>query len=177
MANMYMGRGGLDSLFNRDLFGGNPVKTPPQWGGPSGAPIPRPPIRPGKETPQPGSTAALPPNVLGAQTIRASGPSGGYDPAYLQNLATSIGGLFARPKGNMSFNPLGNLREISPSSGEMGSAPQLGEPTTWLQQALNGSSFLFKPPVPPARPTPVGGPRGGGGGYGGPRGRGGANRE
>ena len=187
MANLYMGRGGIDGL-----FGGQPIMPGPmpRWNPPTpgGTPVPRPPIvpgnegsgstpppqnpigpEPGKETPQPGSPASLPPNVLGAQSVRASGPSQGYDPAYLQNLATSIGALFSRPQGNLSFNPLGNLSEISPASGQLGNAPGFGEPSTWLQDALNGIAFMFNPPPPPAPPAPNPVPRGpiGRGGTGG----------
>jgi len=172
MANLYMGRGGMDGL-----FGGSPMPGPmPEFRPPSGSParpVPQPPIRPGIETPQPGSPASIPPNVLPAQAVRPTGPSSGYDPSYLQNLATSIGGLFSRPKGNLSFNPLGDLSEISPASGQMGNAPLAGEPSTWLQDALNGIAFMFKPPTPPVvhppRPT---GPFGGGGGNDGGGGRG-----
>lgn len=169
MAPLYMGRGGIDGLFGG---GGQPMPGPmPQWNPAGSKPNPIKPVgpEPGKETPQLGSPAATPPNVLPAQAVRATGPSQGYDPSYLQNLATSIGGLFSRPQGNLSFNPLGNLSEISPPSGQMGNAPGFGEPSTWLQDALNGIAFMFKPPQPPVvhPPRPTGNPFGGaGGGYG-----------
>jgi hypothetical protein len=105
--------------------------------------------QPGKPTPGRPPLPPVPGNVLPAQAIRATGDGKGYDPAFLQNLATSIGALFSRPQGNLSFNPLGNLSEISPPSGQMGNAPGFGEPMTWLQQALNGLAFMFKPPVAP----------------------------
>lgn len=131
MANMYLG-------------GSNPIGSIFAGGG-GGTSTPTPPIRPGQENPQPGSQpAALPANVLGAQTVRLSGPTQGFDPAYLQNLTTAIGGLFSRPQGNLSFNPLGNLSEISGPS---------GLPNTWLQDALNGLGFAFQPPAPPTTPS------------------------
>jgi hypothetical protein len=110
------------------------------------------------------------PNVLGAQAVRATGPSQGFDPAYLQNLATAIGGLFSGGKnGVMNVDPLGNLSEISGSSGQEGNAPQAGLPMTWLQQALNGLGFNFAPQATtPTAPTvgSIGGARSGGGGGG-----------
>jgi hypothetical protein len=99
-------------------------------------------------------------NVLGPTAIRANTPNGagqGFDPAYLQNLATAIGGLFSNSKqgGNvMNLNPLGNLSEISPNSGIGGNAPTLGEPMTLLQNALNGLAFMFQQPQPPTAPNP-----------------------
>jgi hypothetical protein len=115
-------------------------------------------------------------NTLAPTAVRASGPSQGFDPAYLQNLATSIGGLFANNQGGntMNINPLGNLGEISGPSGQMGNAPQQGLPQTWLQQALAGLGFGFTPQattVTPTAPT-VGSVGNGGGGAGGPRGGG-----
>lgn len=119
------------------------------------------------------SVPTKPGNVLGPQAIRASGPSQGFDPSYLQNLATAIGGLFSgnRTGNTTSFNPLGNLSEISGSSGMEGNAPQQGLPLTWLQQALNGLGFNWQPSAPPAPPRIGGGGVGGGGGNrGGPGG-------
>jgi hypothetical protein len=102
-------------------------------------------------------------SVLGPQAIRASGPSQGFDPSYLQNLATAIGGLFSGGKnGVMNLNPLGNLSEISGTSGEEGNAPQQGIPMTWLQQALNGMGFSFTPQAPTV--GTIGTRSGGGGG-------------
>lgn len=110
------------------------------------------------------------PNVLGAQAVRPTGPSAGFDPSYLQNLATAIGGLFSRPQGNLSFNPLGNLSEISPPTG-FGTAPVPGLPNTMLQDAINGLSFMFQPPAPPSTSGSsfVGSGGGGGGDNGGRR--------
>jgi hypothetical protein len=102
------------------------------------------------EAPNPFATA-------GAQAVRPAGDTKGFDPNYLQNLATYVGGLFSRPQGNLNFNPLGNLGEISPSSGIGGNAPLPGLPNTWLQDALNGLGFSFGAPglSPMATPTPV----------------------
>lgn len=108
---------------------------------------PQNPLRPGNEGTNSGvSQAPAPPsNVLPGQGIRPTGPSQGFDPSYLQNLATYVGGLFANPgqSSTLNFNPLGNLSEISPSSGMLGNAPNPGQPLTWLQQALNGLPFSF----------------------------------
>lgn len=114
----------------------------------------------GIPAPVPAPTA---PNVVGAQAVRATGDRKGYDPSYLQNLATAIGGLFSRPQGNLNFNPLGDLSGISPSSGMDGNAPLPGLPSTWLQDALNGLGFRFAP----AAPVPDRGDGGGGGRFGG----------
>jgi hypothetical protein len=154
MANLYMGRGGLDGLFGTSqgavgdvpLIPTNPPRRPANTNiGAVGnvARIPGGPPPPG----MPPVSAPSDGSVLGAQTIRPTGPSQGYDPGYLQNLATSIGALFARPQGNLSFNPLGNLSEVSPASGIGGTAPGLGAPLTWLQQALNGLGFSFGSPA------------------------------
>lgn len=92
-------------------------------------------------------------SVLGAQAIRPTGPTAGYDPQYLQNLATAIGGLFSRPGGNLSFNPLGNLSDVSSPNLGFGGAPLPGLPSTLLQDAINGLSFMFNPPKPPVSPN------------------------
>jgi hypothetical protein len=173
MPPYYIG-GGVDHFAG---FGKPPMPGPPRTGGPLPAPgfggdlkgkgqIPGSP-----PTSFPGLTPAATPampapgSVLGAQAIRPTGDAKGYDPSYLQNLATAIGGLFSRPQGNLNFNPLGNLSEISPSSGIGGNAPLPGLPSTWLQDALNGLGFSFAPPAPPAstRPANRGGGNGGGG--------------
>jgi len=158
------------------IGGGNPIGAMfrPSGTGPEKNPInpePRPnPTLPGKPIttthPQP------PGNILGADAVRATGPSHGYDPSYLQNLATAIGGLFSNRSGHaMNINPLGNLNEISPSSGMEGNAPLPGLPSTWLQDALNGMGFNFAPKAAtaPQRPPGIGGFEGGGGGRGGGR--------
>jgi hypothetical protein len=183
MPNLYMGRGGLDGLFGgaKPIGPGNPdpggsvrpITSPASNGGPTGGPGSVRPITQPIDTGSAPAPASGPPNVAGPGAIRPTGPSGGYDPAYLQNLATSIGSLFARPGGNLSFNPLGNLSEISPSSGIGGTAPTAGEPLTWLQQALNGLAFMFQPSVSSTQ-TPAG--NGGGGGTGNGSGAGGGRR-
>jgi hypothetical protein len=144
-------------------FGGNkPVgpSMPDPQGGLGSAPVGPRPVgpEPWKPRPVPPQDNPAGGNTLQPQAIRATGPSQGYDPAYLQNLATAIGGLFAGPQsgGNtMNINPLGNLGEISPPSGIGGNAPTLGEPMTWLQQAINGGGFAYSPSQ--AAPTPVNG--------------------
>jgi hypothetical protein len=114
-------------------------------------------------------------NSIGPQAVRATGPSQGYDASYLQNLATAIGGLFSNPQGGnvMNVNPLGNLAEISPTSGQLGNAPQPGLPQTWLQQALAGLGFGYTPSTPPNQSIVNNPPRvgsiGGNGGGNGPR--------
>lgn len=137
-SNPYAGMFGGGSAPSNPLRPGqeNPVQSAPPKA------TPTPPIRPGQENPQPSSPAATqPPNVLGPGAVRPSGPSQGFDPQYLQNLATAIGGQFSRPQGNLNFNPLGNLSDISGPS---------GLPSTWLQDALNGLGFAFQPPAPAA---------------------------
>jgi hypothetical protein len=177
MAGLYMGP---SSAF-AGAFGGNP----PLWGGKpimgnGGQPISGGPAMPGP--PQNGSNPANPTppatsapnapqaaNVLAPQAVRATGPSQGYDSSYLQNLATAIGGLFSNPQGGnvMNVNPLGNLAEISPPSGQLGNAPQPGLPQTWIQQALAGLGFGYTPPPPNQsivnRPPQIGSLNGGGG--------------
>ena len=144
-------------------FGGQQQRPPyapgrPQPIGPEPKPVgtPRPdPTQPGLPQPSP---AQPPGNVLQPESVRATGPTQGFDPSYLQNLATAIGGLFSNKQqgGNtMNVNPLGNLSEISPPSGIGGNAPTLGEPMTWLQNAINGGGFAYNTPA--ASPTPVNG--------------------
>lgn len=127
------------------------------------------PIRPVNEPAVGGNQPAPPPppNQVGPIATRPSGSSGGYDASYLQNLAGFIGSLFSKPAGTgnvTSFNPLGNLNEVSPPSGEMGNAPGAGAPLTWLQQALNGGGFSFGSPTPATGTTAQRGPAAGGGG-------------
>jgi hypothetical protein len=138
-------------------------------GTPNAKPVPAGPnpVKPGIEAPQ------IPANQVGPQATRASGPSAGYDPSYLQNLASFIGSLFAGPSsGNTtSFNPLGNLNEVSPPGGQIGNAAGAGAPMTWLQQALSGGGFGFTPtPAPATAGSGVGFGGGVGGGGGFPRG-------
>jgi hypothetical protein len=132
-----------------------------QSGAPPMAPLGKQPLQgvgQSKTVPSPNAPPATsaPPNTLASQAIRASGPSQGYDPQYLQNMAGSIGSLFASPGGGqMNVNPLGNLSDISPSSGMEGNAPGQGLPPTWLQQALGGGGFSFAQPAPVAQKAPV----------------------
>jgi hypothetical protein len=126
---LYMGPSGGNSPF----WGGQPPQNPNGPFTPAG-PVP-------------------PPNVLAPDAVRATGPSQGFDAAYLQNLASSIGNLFARPQGNLSFNPLGNLSDISSPSSMGGTTPSPGLPLTMLQNALNGLGFSYTPSAPPT-PTP-----------------------
>jgi hypothetical protein len=159
------------------LGGGGPITRGPFTTG--GSPIKKPtgPIGPIKNPqgpftangPAPPSSGPPAGSVLGPQAIRASGPSQGFDPSYLQNLATAIGGLFSGGQnGVMNLNPLGNLSEISGPSGQEGNAPQAGLPQTWLQQALAGLGFNFAPQATSTTPTaPRIGSVGGGGGGGG----------
>lgn len=81
-------------------------------------------------------------NTLGAEAVRATG-TGPFDAAYRQNLATYAGGQFARPGGNLSFNPTGDLFG-APSGG--GNAPPPGMPYGLLDMALGGTPFRFQPP-------------------------------
>lgn len=151
MANMYLGGSNPYS----GMWGSNPVgvtnpwrpgQENPQPGRPTAPQGSNPtnPLMPGQETPQPNSPAASqPPNMLGPQAIRPTGPSQGFDPAYLQNLVTTIGGLFSRPQGNLNFNPLGNLSDVSSQGTGFGNSPVPGLPNTMLQDALNGMGFAF----------------------------------
>lgn len=156
MANaMYLGSSGM---MNSGLPGVNP------------SPAPTAPIRTANEPALGGMQ--VPPNEVGPQAVRASGPSAGYDPSYLQNLSSFIGSLFAKPAGGgntTSFNPLGNLNDISPPGEQIGNAPNAGSPMTWLQQALNGGGFSFTSPAPAASTHPIRQPIGTGDGN---RGRG-----
>jgi hypothetical protein len=92
--------------------------------------------------------APPPPNVLGSESVRATG-AGPYDDAYRQNLATFAGGQFVRPGGNLSFNPTGSLFG-NPTGG--GNAPVLGMPDSLVGRALSGNPFSFTPPPPPPPP-------------------------
>jgi hypothetical protein len=82
----------------------------------------------------------------GAQNqVRATGPTAGFDPSYLQNLATSDAGAFSRPSGGLAFNPLGNLTGL-PGQGVSGggNAPVPGMPQGMLTQAL-AANPTFQP--------------------------------
>jgi hypothetical protein len=172
MPGMYLGN---SSVFG-NAFGKPPMPGPPQTGTPPiegqqpgiGGMVPGSPPTSATTNPMPGkfnpptpitsTPPAQPPvqpwgaNTAAPTAVRATGPTQGFDPSYLQNLATAIGGLFSNPQGGntMNINPLGNLSEISPPSGQEGNAPQPGLPQTWLQQALAGLGFSFGPPPPAA---------------------------
>lgn len=81
---------------------------------------------------------------------------GQFDPSYLQNLATYIGGLFQRPaSGAESFNPLGNLSDMyGVQSVGAGNAPTQGLPPTMLQNAIN-ANLAQQPSQAPAPAAPL----------------------
>lgn len=160
MPGLYIGGMPPTNFGNGPIISRGGISTAPNT-----TPAPTPGGFPTTGTPSPSS-----PGVLGAQAVRPTGPFQGFDPSYLQNLATAIGGLFSRPQGNLSFNPLGNLSEISPPTG-FGTAPVPGLPNTMLQDAINGLSFMFQPPAPPSTSGSsfVGSGGGGGGDNGGRR--------
>lgn len=118
-------------------------------------------VAPGSPQPTPTPTPApQQPQTIDAQAIRPSSGTpnqqgvGQFDPSYLQNLATYIGGLFSRPQnGALSFNPLGNLSDFPGAQGVgAGNAPTLGLPPTMLQNAINSnlSQQTAALPSPPA---------------------------
>jgi len=159
MANLYMGRPTPSGPPGRIQTGDSgPTMGPPAWGGnPITNPIQNGPLTPPSPVATPKPVPA-PGSVLGPQAIRATGPTNGFDPAYLQNLATTIGSLFTGGKqtGNVTnINPLGDLSDISPKSNIGGTAPGSGAPLTWLQKALNGGGFGFTPPVVKPKPPVV----------------------
>jgi hypothetical protein len=120
----------------------------------------------------PPSTPSGDPSILGAQAVRPTGSPQKFDQAYLQNLATSLGGLFSRPQGNLGFNPLGTLSDIPNQPMGFGNAPTPGLPSTMLQDALNGLGWALQ-----QGPQGIGGGGGGGnftGGGGGGGGGGGS---
>lgn len=96
------------------------------------------PIAPGSPS-QPTPTPSGPSNVLGAESVRASGGPAGNQ-AWQQDLATFAGGQFQRPSGNLSFNPLSPTPFGGAATGA-GNAPVMGMPTSLLQQALGGGGF------------------------------------
>jgi hypothetical protein len=81
----------------------------------------------------------------GQNQVRATGPTAGFDPSYLQNLATSDAASFTRPSGGLNFNPLGNLTGL-PGQGVSGggNAPVPGMPQGMLTQAL-AANPTFQP--------------------------------
>ena len=135
---MYINPGGT-GLGPQAGFGANP----PTAGGPSpfmpqqqpgAAPMP---VGPRRVTLPGGSPPGVPGSSgIGSGAIRPTGPTSGFDPSYLQNLAVNEGGLFPNRQG-LQFNPLGNLTDIGgtmPTGG--GNAPVAGLPPTMLQQSL-----------------------------------------
>lgn len=115
---------------------------PPIGFGRQGGPLPGIPRQNQPPAPQ------APTDTLGPQAIRPQGASQGFDPAYLQNLATMIGGLFApQGGGGLNFNPLGNLSDIGGSSGMGGNAPLPGLPPTLAANAVGGQPFSFASPT------------------------------
>jgi len=168
---LYMGPSSNFGYGNAPMQGGQPPRVPqqpqqPMNGGGASKTVTLPPPLPGSDA----HIAQQQQNTLNAQAVRATGPSQGYDPAYLQNLATSIGGLFGNRGGTENINPLGDLSEISPKSGMEGNAPSNGLPLTLLQQALNGGGFaspVSAPPTGKPKPRPPIDRTGGGGRYGG----------
>jgi hypothetical protein len=148
------------------IFPSTPATTPSPSAGPYiGAPpttpkSPASPVQPGPvgiggpvkppivQMPNPQATPLpTPQTTMGGNPsgqIRATGPSGGFDPSYLQNLATSDAGTFARGANGLSFNPLGDLSSISNTSGG-GSAPLPGIPNGMLTQALANNPTFSSP--------------------------------
>jgi hypothetical protein len=163
--------GGTDAPNFGSIFGDRGTNgTSGPWPRPiGGRPPALPPTQPPGPTPpisgwgQPSSVDTSKNNVVGAQGVRAEGPSQGFDPQYLQNLATSDAGNFARPAGAsaVSFNPLGNLADItkllmsfgnpSPMLG-FGNAPLPGLPQNMLQMAqiFNPTALGTNAPPTPA---------------------------
>lgn len=116
------------------VFGGNPIRGPQ-----------RPYVQVGRQPTQQAAQPQQPPTqTLGAQAVRATG-SGPFDSAYRQDLATYAGGGYAKPGGNLSFNPTGTLFGNPTGAG---SAPVLGAPTDLLSQALGGNPFAAQTSSP-----------------------------
>lgn len=158
--NLYLGGAtGPDlSSFGSPTIGVGVNPSPYQGPRPIGSPIRTPQAAPSAQNPptpfqgtdfgwgQPSNVDTSKGGTIEAQGVRATGPSQGYDPSYLQNLATSAGGNFARPAGQsaVSVDPLGNLSDItkllmsfgnpSPMQG-FGNAPTPGLPQNLLQLA------------------------------------------
>lgn len=158
MANYYLGtpnnlQQGMTSMFGRSP---NPSQ-PPQPTGPfqeSQGPVLNPAnptfgrVNPGQPLGPFGMNGAAP---GGGTAVRPTGPSHGFDSSYLQNLATSTGGMFAPQQGSnlVQFNPLGNLTDINTNPLGFGNAPLAGLPTSYLQQA---QQTMPTPPSPTAAP-------------------------
>jgi hypothetical protein len=160
----YIAPNGIDQALPTPFVRG--THTPPKAINFDGGPVPAP--SPVKMSGAPAMAQfhdpedqGLPPNVLGAEAVRATG-TGPYDAAYRQNLATYAGGQFVRPAGPgflggntsgsvLSFNPTGGLFG-NPTGG--GNAPVLGMPNSLIGQALSGNPFSFTPLPPPPPPPP-----------------------
>jgi hypothetical protein len=109
--------------------------------------LPTSPIKPAPERPNAPASTSAPTSTLAAVGNRATGPSSGYDPAYLQNLVTYGAGQFQQPSGGFNFNPTNiNTFPGAPTGG--GNAPVLGMPNTLLSQAQGGQAFSWMPPEP-----------------------------
>jgi hypothetical protein len=138
-------------------FGANYNPSSVMMGAPAKGSSPYLPLAPAK--PKPTAPAAPPPSstTLAATANRPTGPSAGYDPAYLQNLMSYSAGQFQQPSGGFRFNPTDvNTFPGAPTGG--GSAPVLGMPNTLLGQAQGGQPFSWNAPSTPIAPTPTGGP-------------------
>ena|SRR2546426_6132998 len=86
--------------------------------------------------------------AAGGRAVRAT-DTGGFDPAYAQNMATFAGQNLARPGGNLMLNPFSKTEE--------GFFPG-GEPQTMNASALQQGNFpdLSAPETAPApKPNPI----------------------
>lgn len=141
------GLGGLPRVNPVGPVMGGTFSANPQPSAPHRAFQPPPPTGPQPPNRQFNPPGSVPPNPMQGGDpsggIRATGPSSGFDPNYLQNLATSDAGIFSRPQGGLAFNPLGNLESISGTSGG-GNAPVAGIPQGMLTQAL-AANPTFQP--------------------------------
>lgn len=109
----------------------------------------------GQGGPTPGSPMGWPTMGTSQNQVINSNQSSGFDPSYMQNLATSQGGLFQRPQGGLSFNPLGNLTDMAGTQMTGGGNAQIpGLPQTYLQAALAANpTFAYQQqPTGQARP-------------------------
>lgn len=137
-------------------FGANYNPSEVMMGSPS---VGRAPYLPAKPQPRPVAPSAPQPapssTTLNATANRATGPTGGFDPAYLQNLVTYGAGQFQQPSGGFRFNPT-DLSTFPGAPTGGGNAPVLGMPNALLAQAQGGQPFSWNaPPAPvPANPGP-----------------------
>ena len=130
----------LDMKYNpMDVAWGRSRRTPYVATSP-----PAPPATPAG--PQPGGS-----NMIGGGSVTATG-SGPFDANYRQNLAVQTGGQWARPNGNLSFDPTGPLNFGTPSGG--GNAPNFGLPPTLLSVMGPQPGTPVNPPAAPA-PAPA----------------------